>query len=69
VRLPEQGAKEAVQRLVRLDREQKILDKDVLAIDLRMSDRVVVRLSEEAAAAHGDAMRKKPARGAKGIET
>jgi cell division protein FtsQ len=69
VRLPEQGAKEAVQRLARLDREQKILDKDVLAIDLRMSDRVVVRLSEEAAAAHAEAMKKKPSRGAKGIET
>jgi cell division protein FtsQ len=69
VRLPEQGAKEAVQRLARLDREQRILDKDVLAIDLRMSDRIVVRLSEEAAAAHAEMMKKKPARGAKGIET
>jgi cell division protein FtsQ len=69
VRLPEQGAKEAVQRLARLEREQKILDKDVLAIDLRMPDRVVVRLSEEAAAAHAEMMKKKPARGAKGIET
>jgi cell division protein FtsQ len=69
VRLPELGAKEAVQRLARLDRDQKILDKDVLAIDLRMTDRVVVRLSEEAAAAHAETMKKKPSRGAKGIET
>ena len=36
VRLPELGAAEAVARLVKLDREQKILDKDVLAVDLRM---------------------------------
>ena len=48
VRLPERGAAEAVARLVRLEREQRILDKDVIAIDLRMPDRIVVRLTEEA---------------------
>ena len=68
VRLPELGAKEALARLVKLEREQKILDKDVLAIDLRMQDRVVVRLTEEAAAARADAMKKKPMRG-KGVDT
>lgn len=69
VHLPEQGATAAVARLARLDREQKILDKDVLAIDLRMTDRVVVRLTEEAAASHAELAKKRPARGAKGIET
>ena len=69
VRLPEEGAPAAVARLARLDRDQRILDKDVLAIDLRMPDRVVVRLSEEAAAARSEIMKKKPQRGAKGIET
>jgi cell division protein FtsQ len=68
VRLPELGAKDAVRRLVALDRDQKIMDKDVLALDLRMPDRVVVRLSEEAAAARGEALKKKPTRG-KGIDT
>jgi cell division protein FtsQ len=68
VRLPELGAYEALARLVKLDREQKILDKDVLAVDLRMADRVVVRLTEEAAAARAEAMKKKPVRG-KGIDT
>ncbi|MBM6595902.1 cell division protein FtsQ/DivIB [Microvirga pudoricolor] len=68
VRLPELGAKEAVARLAVLEREQKILEKDVLAIDLRMPDRVVVRLTEEAASARADAMKKKPMRG-KGIDT
>jgi cell division protein FtsQ len=68
VRLPELGAAEALSRLVKLEREQKILDKDVLAIDLRMPDRVVVRLTEEAAAARADAMKKKPVRG-KGVDT
>ena len=68
VRLPELGAAEALARLVKLEREQRILDKDVLAIDLRMPDRVVVRLTEEAAAARADAMKKKPLRG-KGVDT
>jgi len=68
VRLPEIGAADAVARLAKLDREQKILDKDVIAIDLRISDRVVVRLTEEAMAARLDALKKKPARG-KGVET
>jgi len=68
VRLPEIGAADALARLVKLDREQKILDKDVLAIDLRMADRVVVRLTEEAASARAEALKKKPMRG-KGVDT
>ncbi|MCB5177134.1 cell division protein FtsQ/DivIB [Microvirga lenta] len=68
VRLPELGAADALARLVKLEREQKILEKDVLAIDLRMADRVVVRLTEEAASARADALKKKPMRG-KGVDT
>jgi cell division protein FtsQ len=68
VRLPEQGAADALARLVKLEREQKILEKDVLAIDLRMADRVVVRLTEEAALARAEALKKKPMRG-KGVDT
>lgn len=68
VRLPEVGALGAVARLVKLEREQKILDKDVIAIDLRMSDRVVVRLTEEAMADRLELLKKKPVRG-KGVET
>ena len=40
----------------------------MIAIDLRMPDRVVVRLTEEAAAARAEALKKKPMRG-KGVET
>jgi cell division protein FtsQ len=68
VRLPELGAADALARLVKLEREQKILEKDVLAIDLRMADRVVVRLTEEAASARAELLKKKPMRG-KGIDT
>src|SRR5215211_123702 len=68
VRLPEHGAKDALLRLIKLEREQGILQKDVIAIDLRMPDRVVVRLTEEAAATRLDSLKKKPMRG-KGVET
>lgn len=68
VSLPELGAADAIARLVRLEKEQKILEKDVLAIDLRIADRVVVRLTEEAASARAEAMKKKLVRG-KGVET
>jgi cell division protein FtsQ len=68
VRLPEGDAAAAVARLVKLDREQRILDKDVIAIDLRRDDRIVVRLTEEAMAARLETLKKKPARG-KGVET
>jgi cell division protein FtsQ len=68
VRLPERGAADAVARLVKLEREQKILEKDVLAVDLRIPDRVVVRLTEEAASARADALKQKKMRG-KGVDT
>ncbi len=68
IRLPETGAVEAVARLAKLQQERRILEKDVLAIDLRMPDRVVVRLSEEAAAVRMEAQRKKLTRG-RGVET
>ena len=41
----------ALETLARLQREARILDKDVMFIDLRIPDRVSVRLTEEAAAA------------------
>lgn len=68
IRLPEARPAEAMARLVRIEREQKILEKDVLAVDLRMPDRVVVRLTEEAASARADALKKRPTRG-KGVDT
>jgi cell division protein FtsQ len=60
VRLPENGADEAVRRLERLAREQKLLDKDIIAVDLRQPDRVTVRLTEEAAAARAEMLKNRP---------
>ena len=68
VRLPETGAKDALARLIRLDKEHRILAKDVIAVDLRFPDRVVVRLTEEAMAGRLDGLKKRPMRG-KGVDT
>jgi cell division protein FtsQ len=51
VYLPEQAAEVAWRHLAIMDREQKLLEKAVIGIDLRLPDRTVVRLSPEAAAA------------------
>jgi cell division protein FtsQ len=59
VRLPEENAAKAFARLSALVRDQKILDRDILSIDLRLPDRVVMRLGEEAATARADAMKSK----------
>ena len=57
VRLPEEDAKGALKRLVALETDVRLLEKDVLAIDLRQPDRVVMRLSEEAAAARAEQLK------------
>ncbi len=49
VRLPEDNTDVALLRLVALDRGEKILSRDITVIDLRESDRVTVRLSDDAA--------------------
>jgi cell division protein FtsQ len=59
VRLPETNVEQALDRLVALDRDKKILSRDILAIDLRLSDRVTVRLSDAAAAAREEALKDK----------
>jgi cell division protein FtsQ len=63
VRLPDDDVAGALRRLEKLEREGKILERDVLAIDLRQPDRVTLRLSEEAAAARAELLKKKPGKG------
>jgi cell division protein FtsQ len=59
VLLPETNVAAALDRLVTLDREKKLLSRDILAVDLRLADRVSVRLSDAAAAAREDAFKDK----------
>jgi cell division protein FtsQ len=49
VKLPAEGVEAALAALVVLDRESKVLTRDVTVIDLRVPGRVTVQLSEEAA--------------------
>ena len=48
VQLPEEGAPVAMDRLAKLVGEHKLLEKDILSVDLRQADRVVLRLSDAA---------------------
>src|ERR1700683_4630782 len=48
VELPESDVAAALQRLVALDHDKKLLSRDVTSIDLRIPDRVTVRLSPAA---------------------
>jgi cell division protein FtsQ len=62
IRLPESDTVAALDMLVKLDRDNKILTRDLAAIDLRLPDRVTVQLSDEAAAARVDALKAKSSR-------
>ncbi len=55
VKLPESNPEAAIAELLTLQRQSRILEKDVLALDFRVPGRVFVRLSEEAAAAWAEA--------------
>jgi cell division protein FtsQ len=63
IKLPDSGVDRALQTLVDLDRDKKLLSRDITVVDLRLPDRVTVRLSDDAAAARAEAMKnllKKP---------
>lgn len=62
IRLPEAEPAEAIEALLALDKDKKLLSRDILAIDLRIRDRVTVRLSDQAAAARAEALKDKRAK-------
>ena len=49
VRLPEADPEEALARLADVEAKERILARDIVMIDLRLPDRLIVRLSPEAA--------------------
>jgi cell division protein FtsQ len=59
VQLPEGNIADALDRLVALDRDKKLLSRDITTVDLRLPDRVTVRLSDAAAQAREDALQSK----------
>jgi cell division protein FtsQ len=63
VRLPETEVAPALATLIGLDKDKKLLSRDIVAVDLRLPDRVTVQLSEAAAALRAEALKeKKPAK-------
>ena len=47
IRLPEEKPLEALEEVVRLDQQNTLLERDIAAVDLRLSDRVVVQLTPD----------------------
>ena len=48
IRLPEIGEDAAIAEVLRLDREDGLLSRDIAAVDLRLEDRLVIRQTPEA---------------------
>jgi cell division protein FtsQ len=59
VRLPEVEVARALERLAALNREAKLISRDIVSIDLRLPDRVTVKLSPAAAKARAEALKEK----------
>ena len=58
IRLPETDVANALAALSRLDREDHLFSRDIVAIDMRLPDRLTVQLSEDAAKAREEQFRK-----------
>ncbi|MGC1494272.1 MAG: cell division protein FtsQ/DivIB [Sulfitobacter sp.] len=48
IMLPEQGALQALERVIALERAQEILTRDVSRVDMRLAQRPTLRMNEEA---------------------
>ncbi|MEA2863021.1 MAG: cell division protein FtsQ, partial [Bradyrhizobium sp.] len=61
IRLPESDAGNALAALSKLDKEDQLFSRDIVAIDMRLPDRLTVQLSEDAAKAREELFKdKKP---------
>ncbi|KAA0972749.1 cell division protein FtsQ/DivIB [Aureimonas fodinaquatilis] len=56
IRLPENDAVEAAAEVVRMDRQYGLLSRDIASVDMRLTDRVTVKLTPEAMARREAAM-------------
>lgn len=57
VQLPEAEPERALQTLANLDRDKKLLSRDIVLVDLRQADRVTVRQSDAAFAVRDEALK------------
>jgi cell division protein FtsQ len=59
IRLPENDVGNALAALSKLDKEEQLFSRDIVAIDMRLPDRLTVQLSEDAAKAREDLFKDK----------
>jgi cell division protein FtsQ len=61
IRLPENDVGNALAELSKLDKEDKLFSRDIVAVDMRLPDRLTVQLSDDAAKAREELFKdKKP---------
>jgi cell division protein FtsQ len=61
IRLPENDVGNALAALSKLDRDEKLFSRDIVAVDMRLPDRLTVQLSDDAAKTREDLVKdKKP---------
>jgi cell division protein FtsQ len=61
IRLPENDVGNALAALSKLDKEERLFSRDIVAVDMRLPDRLTVQLSDDAAKAREDLFKdKKP---------
>jgi len=58
IRLPENDVGNALANLSRLDKEDRLFSRDIVAVDMRLADRLTVQLSDDAAKAREDLLKK-----------
>jgi cell division protein FtsQ len=59
IRLPENDVGNALASLSQLDQEDRLFSRDIVAIDMRLPDRLIVQLSDDAAKAREDLFKDK----------
>ncbi len=59
IRLPENDVGNALAALSRMDKEDKLFSRDIVAVDMRLPDRLTVQLSEDAAKAREELFKDK----------
>jgi len=58
IKLPENDVGNALAALSRLDREERLFSRDIVAVDMRLPDRLTVQLSDDAAKAREELFKK-----------
>ena len=59
IRLPENDVGNALAALSKLDKDEKLFSRDIVAVDMRLPDRLIVQLSDDAAKAREELFKDK----------